>query len=448
MPPARSRAADPPSRAPHSGWRFHLAIAVAIATACRPAQAPPPTPAAVACALDAGIALPPARGDTIVVAVLGPIDLAAAPVARSEGERVLFGQLYQSLIELGCDGAVRPGLARAWHATDGGRIWVFTLRSGVRFWDGVPVTAADVRASWLSRDSGAAAPAPWAGAAADAVTAVDDTTLEVRLETAAAAVPRAIADPRLAVVKRVPGLAAPLGTGRYWLDATAELPTAAPVASQSGPVLAFTAATGDPRDALDAGADAVLTDDPATVAYAAARADLASIPLPWDRSYVLVGAWLTDSAPDGAALARDAVPVEARAAALPDWWIAASECEIAAAPVPPAPAVGGPIAYPRDDPVARALAERLVVIAGDTARALGYGPTELEAVLRRGGAVAAVVSIPRMVFDPCVARRAVRALSQSLPDGVVPLVDVRRRLIVRFAPSGVYVGWDGVPRWR
>jgi hypothetical protein len=31
---------------------------------------------------------------------------------------------------------------------------------------------------------------------------------------------------------------------------------------------------------------------------------------------------------------------------------------------------------------------------------------------------------------------------------VLPLVDVRRRLIVRGATSGVYVDWDGVPRWR
>ncbi len=390
----------------------------------------------------------PSSGDTIVVAVPGPIDPAAAPLARSTGERILFRQLYQSLIELGCDGSVRPGLARAWHASEGGHSWVFTLRSDARFWDGVPVTAADVRASWLSHEIAASDAAPWAGAAADAVTVVDDTTLVVLLETAASAVPRAFADPRLAVVKRVAGLGASLGTGARWLDATAELPTAMPVAGRSGPVLVFTAVSGDPRDAIDAGADAVLTDDPATVAYAAGRAELASIPLPWDRSYVLLGAWSGDSAPDGAALARDAVRVEARAALLPEWWTAASQCEITVGAPMPDSGARGPIAYLRDDAVARAIAERLVVIAGDSARARGYGATELEVVLRRGGAVAAVMPIPRMVFDPCVARRAVRALSQSLPGGVLPLVDVRRRLIVRSALSGVYVEWDGVPRWR
>ena len=38
----------------------------------------------------------------------------------------------------------RPWLAQSWRSDDQGRVWVFTLRAGVRFHDGSPLTAADV----------------------------------------------------------------------------------------------------------------------------------------------------------------------------------------------------------------------------------------------------------------------------------------------------------------
>ena len=49
-------------------------------------------------------------------------------------------------------------------------------------------------------------------------------------------------------------------------------------------------------------------------------------------------------------------------------------------------------------------------------------------------------------LDPCLAVRRLRA---RVPFGdLLPLVDVRRRVIVRRPVSGVYLDWDGVPRWR
>jgi hypothetical protein len=43
----------------------------------------------------------------------------------------------------------------------------------------------------------------------------------------------------------------------------------------------------------------------------------------------------------------------------------------------------------------------------------------------------------------------VRRLRARWPFGdLQPLVDVRRRVIVRRPVSGVYLDWDGVPRWR
>ena len=185
--------------------RVPFAVGAAILAACR---APMPAPAPVACALSVGTG---PTADTLTLAVPGPIDPGAAPLARTDAERILFRQLYEPLIEVGCDGAVRSGLASAWRPSDGGRTWVFTIRAGAAFWDGVPVTAADVRAAWRVQDT-AGVLAPWAGGVADAVAVADDTTLVVRLDTAYATVPRAFADPGLAVAKHVAGLRAPLGT--------------------------------------------------------------------------------------------------------------------------------------------------------------------------------------------------------------------------------------------
>src|SRR5439155_1304198 len=74
--------------------------------------------------------------------------------------------------------------------------------------------------------------------------------------------PLALADPALAVAKRVPGIAWPIGTGAYWVSgATADL-TAAPVGGARRPVLRWRPAGGDQRDLLDAGVDLLVTDDP------------------------------------------------------------------------------------------------------------------------------------------------------------------------------------------
>ena len=56
---------------------------------------------------------------------------------------------WEALTYLGPDLAARPWLARSWQCQDGGRAWVFHLRSGVRFHDGSPLTAQEARASIL-----------------------------------------------------------------------------------------------------------------------------------------------------------------------------------------------------------------------------------------------------------------------------------------------------------
>ncbi len=79
--------------------------------------------------------------------------LAAAPTGLDPhgfigvGDGTVLTNIYEPLVRLGPDGALRPGLATTWTAVDE-HTWEFALRHGVTFHDGTPFTAADVAASY------------------------------------------------------------------------------------------------------------------------------------------------------------------------------------------------------------------------------------------------------------------------------------------------------------
>lgn len=182
----------------------------------------------------------------------------------------------------------------------------------------------------------------------------------------------------------------------------------------------------DPRDWIDRGADVVVTADPATLEYAARRPELRLIPLAWSAVYVLLsppGSPLPvdPNAALRAELARDAVRVEARPAEAGYWWDGGQRCS--APPAGPRNAAPG-IAIPAGDPVARALAERLVALspAGLT-RVIAYPPARFDSVLALA-AGAAILPLPRM--DP----------GHCAPGGwaLAPLIETRETAVVR---SGV-----------
>jgi oligopeptide transport system substrate-binding protein len=61
----------------------------------------------------------------------------------------LLLQLYAGLTRLDENGEPYPSLAETWDVGDGGTTYTFTLRDGLQFSDGTPLTAQDVRRSWL-----------------------------------------------------------------------------------------------------------------------------------------------------------------------------------------------------------------------------------------------------------------------------------------------------------
>ena len=81
------------------------------------------------------------------VALNDRIDPSNAPRPSNESERLLFRQLYETLVRVDCHGRVRPGLAASWQIDPNGRTWIVTVGENARFSDGAPITPADVRTS-------------------------------------------------------------------------------------------------------------------------------------------------------------------------------------------------------------------------------------------------------------------------------------------------------------
>ena len=162
--------------------------------------------------------------------------------AGDAGSAAVIAQLFEGLTAIDASLTPRPALAASWTFKDGNRTVDFTLRDGLAFSDGTPITAADVERSWL-RVLDPTAPSPLAALLYDVVGArayatgastdpasvgfhADGQIFEVRLTRPAGDFPAIAASPSLAVV--------PAGVGR---DANALNPGPGFVAS-GGYVLA------------------------------------------------------------------------------------------------------------------------------------------------------------------------------------------------------------------
>ncbi len=427
----------------------------------------------------------------ISVALSTPVDPAKAPSGTGASERLVYGQLYRTLVEIDCEGRARPGLAASWsHDRDGLR-WRFTLRDDARFWDGTPVTAHAVARSWASGPSPSGSPVVGPGIASASVEG--DRELTVLLTEPFPSV-EAFARPALAVTGARTDGGWPLGTGPYrpLSDPSDDPRGLRLVATDGKAAMSFrTTPGGDARAALDAGVDALVSTDPAVIAYARALPGFAAVPLPWSRTYVVAAlpGWSaggdSSAAPPAEALdglARGAVRAEARPAEPPFWWTtggcggaASSEAgapgRIAAPSAAPARRATPPrFVYPLGDAVARGLAERLVALAGrgpatpawlaaavpglrDASAAVvaaGMDPAGLALAVRRGDALAFVVPVPRAAGGACLSEllaaddeMAGAVLAPGPGLRITALVDVRPSLVIRRGVAAVTVGGDG-----
>jgi len=425
-------------RGPHPAAVLGSVLALAwLAGACAAPSAPAPgaTPSPEAPASPERQPAAPALDECAVTPAAPP---GADTIRVVAGSGFAAHQLYQTLVRLDCAGRLRPALADDWASADGGLSWTFSLGTA-RFWDGTPVTAEMIKAGWM-QDSAATIRLRQAGVIL--ISAPGDRELRILLAAPRQSVPEALADSRLAIARRVPESGWPIGTGPYHLPETDPAPTTLEPVGGGRPVRVLSPPP-DLRDAIDAGADLVVTDDPATLAYAAQRPDLASVPLPWSRTYALALTAPADSLMVTAAgfreaLARDAVRVDARAA-MPYPFPPA--CAPRLADPPRRAGRGAPrISYPAGDGTARDLAARLAALGVVGAHAIvPMAAAAFAASRREGGEVAYVLSLPR---------GAGTCEDLPLPPGaaVVPLVDVRAHALVRRGAPPLTLDWDGAVR--
>ncbi len=157
-----------------------------------------------------------AARDDVRIAAAAPATFDPAAVGDS-GSAAVTAQLFESLTAFDPALTLRPALAESWQVLDAGRRVVFTLRPGLRFSDGSPLTAADVVRSWL-RLLDHASPSPLAslldevdgatayrtGASTDPASvgfrSPDERTVEVRLSRPETDFPAIVSSPSFGVV--------------------------------------------------------------------------------------------------------------------------------------------------------------------------------------------------------------------------------------------------------
>jgi hypothetical protein len=368
---------------------------------------------------------------------LEPVELGKAASPSNDSERLLLRNLFDNLVRLDCEGTVRPALAESWTVDSGGRGWIVTLRKGATFPAGDPMSASDVVGTLRLLDIIDTASARAFGM--DSAIALDDRHLRLVMnDTVGDYPPRFLADPALVLID---GLAFGGGAGEGSLEVT-----------QRGglPVIDFRfPLKRDPRDALDQEVDLMVTRDPALVDYVSNRAEFATFPLPWSRTYVLAepGAGQGELAGGLSAasvrnsLAKDAVRADGRVADPPYWWSDNGKCR----PTSPLPTkkASSRIVYRKDDEVARSLAERIVALAsaGAGLRAMGLDAAEFTTAVNAGLERAYIIGLPRQSLAPC--RDA-----SMWPAGVrlLPLIETRAYAIVRKGTPPLTVEWDGTLR--
>ncbi len=87
-------------------------------------------------------------GGAIAIGIpLEPPNLDPSATSAEATQDVLYANVFEGLTRIVEDGRVVPALARDWSVSDDGLVYRFRLRPGVRFHDGTPLTAADVRFS-------------------------------------------------------------------------------------------------------------------------------------------------------------------------------------------------------------------------------------------------------------------------------------------------------------
>ena len=344
--------------------------------------------------------------DTLTVVLTDPVNLAHAPIPTNDSEQLLFRARSETLVQVDCEGRAHPGAALAWRADSGRRAWVFTVRGSPYSSGDDSSAAATFVSSWRAR------PAALNALGIEAASVEKGGGLSVIMREPLDSVPVIFADLALAIFRE----------------------------TSANPAVKYRLRPDDdPRDVLDQGADLMVTRDPALVDYAAGKPELTTHPLPWSRTYLLLQP--PGAGPIAQPVGRDAVRADAREAEPPFWWENRRAC--GEPPVPLSGPSSNRVAYPRGDPTAQALAERIVALAspGSDFRTFALERAAFTESVANGAERAYIIAVPRHSYAPC-------RDSAGWPSGsaVHALIDTRAHAIVRRGTPSLHVDWDGTIR--
>jgi Bacterial extracellular solute-binding proteins, family 5 Middle len=433
------------------------------------------------------IALSPESYDagTVSVAISRPGAISHMSSSPDRIDRLLAGQLYETLIRVDCAGIIRPGLATAWKATDSGKVWSFTLRKDAFFWDGRPVTARDVLESW-NRSGGP-------DTVIVSTREEGERKLSVYFRRAYSEVPAVLASYKYSVTGPLDANGFMIGTGAYRIVSSSDgkVSTAQVSVTTGRPPIEFVdRARADERDLLENEIDLLISRDPSVVEYARRRPNLVSVNLPWDRMYVLISTSRVPALEPEASflplppvfpdeLFIDAVRGDVRASRLPLWWNDTGSCG-AIMPNPTGrtrplytPDGQPRILYEASDDAARQIAERVVALstmdvtdsqavqsfieavpgmteASGRLIAAGTDSEEFAASLRNGSDYGYIFPVSRRPYDACTQTVALAGRARWLVqpgsefwNAAIPLVDTRPRAIVVRNRLGLRIDWFG-----
>ena len=125
----------------------------------------------------------PKTGGSITIAISQDLDQSLDPhISTSAGKREIYFNIFEGLVKADPDGNFVPALAESWEISNDATTFTFKIRPGVKFHNGSEMTTEDVVYT-LDKCRGAESGVPLLSAysAIESVTAVDDTTVEIKL---------------------------------------------------------------------------------------------------------------------------------------------------------------------------------------------------------------------------------------------------------------------------
>jgi peptide/nickel transport system substrate-binding protein len=132
------------------------------------------------------------QGTTFTVGILNNVD-SFNPFNGVEAESYeMWALMYDYMISYSTkDMSPQPGLAKSWDTSDDGLTWTFHIRTGVKWSDGVPLTAADIAYTYNRILDGGPEAASWGSylAAVKTVTSPNATTVVLKLDKPNAVLP-------------------------------------------------------------------------------------------------------------------------------------------------------------------------------------------------------------------------------------------------------------------